>query len=592
MLIGAINSEIIKILFDTNKENLFLGDIIKIINRDDIGILAQVIKIDSSKDRMSCNIASCKILFTLLPGSRITTWKGNVPSKKDIVSILSDKELLAYAGLNKANNISIGQLTLYQDTRFEFNTNSLKNPTLIFCDKQEQRTNISHLLSQEIAKSGEKVALIDFRGEYSYITNATKLVAGKDLKLPLDSKGIDILYEKTLFNISAETRAVIEDIFMNVQEYADECEQGFIPFSSFKEVVEDEYNQTNIPELVLLKNKLIKLDKEGIFANTEDEVDAFNSYIADNKFVVLDLSQIPSLWHKEFIDYIVSSNIKNSDQTFFLMFEVIDKNFDDDLINKLYIHGVKSGIKPVVSIGYESKYAYNILSVAKNFIFFSPKTQTDKFPTVNSFINRLDSSEILVLGQITKAFPLFVQIDQVVSNNESEENFELITDKIAAPQYFDKGNVNNTLISDDNQPIYYDEEDEFYEHYEEQDYTEQEVSTIQPDYNEEPAQSQFDDIDTLYMTRKSEQEFSPDNAFEEFENTAIPTLDIPIYSTGDETEEIEFDLKEGDTVRHQKYGEGIIKKIIGYGNKKLCSIEFSNVGRRLLDPNLAVLEKV
>jgi len=589
MIIGSVNSEIIKILFDTYKENLFLGDIIKIINKDDVGILAQVIKIDSSKDKPSCNIASCKILFTLLPDDRLTSWKGNVPSKDNAVSILSNKEILTYTGLNKLNNISIGQLTLYQNTRFEFDANALKNPSLIFCDKQEQRINLSHLLSQEIAKSGEKVVLLDLRGEYSYITHATRLVAGRDLKLPLNSKGIDILYERTLFNASAETRAVIEDIFMSVQEYADENEQGFIPFSSFKQVVEDEYTQSNISELVLLKNKLTKLDKEGIFANSEDEINALNSYINNNKFIILDLSHISSLWHKEFIDFIISSNIENYNQTFFFMFEVIDKNFDDDLINKLYVHGVRSGIRPIISLGYESKHAGNILAVTKNLIFFSPKTQVDKFSAFNGFINRLDSSEALINGQITKSFPLFVQIDQIVSNNEIEENFELLNDENTQFQYSEEG-VNNAQTED--QPVYCDTEDEFYELYEEQDYNEQETAKIQVGYDisEELTQPQFDDVDSLYTTKKSEQDFS--DIQEDFEDNIKPTPDIPIYSTAEETEEKEFDLKEGDAVRHQKYGEGIIKKIIGYGNKKLCSIEFTNVGRRLLDPNLAIIEKI
>jgi hypothetical protein len=580
MIIGSINSEIIKILFDTNKESLFLGDIIKVSNKDNTGILAQVIKIDSSKDKLSCNVASCKILFTLISGSKLVSWRGNVPSKDNAVSILSNEEILAYIGLNRNSNISIGQLTLYQGARFKFDTSSLKNPTVILCDKQEQRINMFHLLSQEIIKSGQKVVLLDLRGEFADINYASRLIAGKDFKLPLNSKGIDILYEKTLTNASVETKAVIEDIFMSVQEYADESEQGFIPFSSFKQVVENEYNMNNIPELVLLKNKLTKLDKEGIFANNEDEIDIFNSHIGNNNLCILDLSDISSLWHKEFIDSIINFNIRNDNSKFFLMFEGLDKNFDDNLINKLYIHGIKSGIKPVISIGYESAYINNILTVAKNLIFFSPSIQTDKFPAFNSFINRLDSSESLIIGQITKTIPLFIQIDQVILNNEMEENFESENEEEIQ---------DNVLISSENQPVSLDIEDEFYEHYEEQ-----EAIKIQPEYDipEELVQPQFDDVDTLYTTQKSEQEIPAQDIQENFENNVMPTPDIPVYSTADEAEEKEFNSKEGDAVRHQKYGEGIIKKIIGYGNKKLCSIEFSNVGRRLLDPNLAVIEKV
>lgn len=595
MLIGSINSEIIRILFDTNTENLFLGDIIRVVNKDDAGILAQVVKIDSSKDRPSCNVASCKILFTLLPDNKVISWKGNVPSKDNIVSILSSKEILTYTDLKKPAEISIGQLTLYQDTRFGFSVNSLQNPSLIFCDKQEQRMNMFYLLSQEIAKNNKQIVLLDLRGEYSNFIHAERLVAGIDFKLPLNSKGIDVLYETTLSNTSAETRAVIEDIFMSIQEYADESEQGFIPFSSFKQVVEDEYNQSSIPELILLKNKLTKLDKEGIYADTEYEIDSLYQNINKNNLVIVDLSHIPSLWHKEFIDFIVSANIDGNNQDFFLMFEMIDRNIDEDLINKIYVPGLKSGIKPIVSTGYGSKYANNVLAMTKNLMFFSPEMQTDKFPEYKGFINRLDETETLIVGQITKKIPLFVQVDQITTSNEIEEFVSVNAEKDQS-QYFEETVPESPQVTEENQPVFIDAEDEFYEHYEEQSYDEQEAPEVQIGYNvpEELTQSQVDDVDELYTVKKSEQEFSPESMYEELENdiNVMPTPDIPVYSTADETEEKEFDLKEGDTVRHQKYGEGVIKKIIGYGNKKLCSIEFVNVGRRLLDPSLAVLEKV
>lgn len=63
---------------------------------------------------------------------------------------------------------------------------------------------------------------------------------------------------------------------------------------------------------------------------------------------------------------------------------------------------------------------------------------------------------------------------------------------------------------------------------------------------------------------------------------------VPIYeakTAEPTTNTIKF--KEGNFVYHAKYGKGIVEKIITYGNKTLCSIEFDNVGRRLLDPNLA-----
>ena len=50
-------------------------------------------------------------------------------------------------------------------------------------------------------------------------------------------------------------------------------------------------------------------------------------------------------------------------------------------------------------------------------------------------------------------------------------------------------------------------------------------------------------------------------------------------------------IEQGDTVVHAKYGTGIVEKMIKYGNKNLYSINFDNVGRRLLDPTLTELKK-
>ena len=47
----------------------------------------------------------------------------------------------------------------------------------------------------------------------------------------------------------------------------------------------------------------------------------------------------------------------------------------------------------------------------------------------------------------------------------------------------------------------------------------------------------------------------------------------------------------GDRVSTAKYGEGVVEKMIKYGTKTLYSINFDNVGRRLLDPTLTEIKK-
>lgn len=51
-------------------------------------------------------------------------------------------------------------------------------------------------------------------------------------------------------------------------------------------------------------------------------------------------------------------------------------------------------------------------------------------------------------------------------------------------------------------------------------------------------------------------------------------------------------LSVGDNVQHSKFGVGVVTQVIGEGNKELYNVEFENVGKRLLDPNIAKLTKL
>ena len=52
-------------------------------------------------------------------------------------------------------------------------------------------------------------------------------------------------------------------------------------------------------------------------------------------------------------------------------------------------------------------------------------------------------------------------------------------------------------------------------------------------------------------------------------------------------------FKVGDKVFHPKHGNGVVQGFTNYSDKILfCQIEFENVGRRILDPRVAQIEKV
>ena len=70
---------------------------------------------------------------------------------------------------------------------------------------------------------------------------------------------------------------------------------------------------------------------------------------------------------------------------------------------------------------------------------------------------------------------------------------------------------------------------------------------------------------------------------------------LPVYDANYEKKpkpKNTLDLQEGDLVKHNKYGLGTVKKLMNHGNKIMCSINFEDFGRRLLDPEISQLEKI
>lgn len=94
------------------------------------------------------------------------------------------------------------------------------------------------------------------------------------------------------------------------------------------------------------------------------------------------------------------------------------------------------------------------------------------------------------------------------------------------------------------------------------------------------------------ISEEEPQNQSEENEILETKNSTTPI--VPIYSAEIPHEDlVESDpIQQGDSVTHSKYGVGVVEKMIKYGNKTLYSINFDNIGRRLLDPTLTEIKKI
>ena len=88
-----------------------------------------------------------------------------------------------------------------------------------------------------------------------------------------------------------------------------------------------------------------------------------------------------------------------------------------------------------------------------------------------------------------------------------------------------------------------------------------------------------------------EEDFVESKEVLETKPSVTPT--VPVYEAEIPQEDLVMSdpIEQGDTVSHAKYGVGIVEKMIKYGTKTLYSINFDNVGRRLLDPTLTEIKK-
>ena len=81
---------------------------------------------------------------------------------------------------------------------------------------------------------------------------------------------------------------------------------------------------------------------------------------------------------------------------------------------------------------------------------------------------------------------------------------------------------------------------------------------------------------------------------DKLETKTSQTPIVPVYSAEIPDEDVvESDnIQQGDRIEHAEFGRGIVEKIINYGERKLCSVNFEQVGRRLLDPKISEMKKI
>ena len=406
MKVLEIKNNLVKIAYDV-KDNLAMSGFV-VIEDENTPYVGQII---NTKADISSNFAIVKLLFTFNNEGILKSYDGTIPSIKAYVSKLPAKELLEI--LPVETPVTVGKLmhenyNLYVDkTIFENN--------LLICSNKTENTNI---LLDNILKQMEKMqqtcVIFDTNGEFDW-TNKIKF--GKNFKLPLNYDTINYIYENELNDIDTSAKALIQEILLELQEYTKTLPEGFIPFDTFFSVIDEQYKQTGISELLLLKNKLLKYRDEKVFA--QDLKDILNLSIAIEKecITVIDISDYDVNLQNEIISYAydVMSRIKSVIYSFV--------KAENNVITKVLLKKLLFGGKNVMSsiiCGHNYKYIAEIKENAENIIFFAPLTMQHDFAAYNTFLNKLNPDEFIIYGGLTQNIPLIVELHKLGFDNETE----------------------------------------------------------------------------------------------------------------------------------------------------------------------------
>lgn len=403
MQVLEIKNNLVKIAYDVN-DNLALSSFV-IIEDTNTPYVAQVMNVKADK---LTNFAIVKLLFTFNEEGILKNYNGTIPSLKSTVSVLPAKELLDIIPVE--NKLTMGQLA-QQGVNLDIDKTILDNNLLVCSDNIENTNTLLQNITKQI---DEKVVIFDTDGLYDA---DNKIKFGKDFKLPLNYDTINFIYENDLEDVDATSKAVIQDIFIEVQEYTKTLPEGYLPFETFINVVDQQYKETQIPQLVLLKNKLLKYKDLNAFAENLKDILSLSIAIDKSDVTVIDISDMTPVLQKEIMSYTYGV-MRSINETIYSFVKIDNTNSSKKLL-KMFL--TRENIFTTIVCRHEYKYLPELKSSAQNLILFAPQTLQHDFASYNTFLNKLNSDEFIIYGAHTQNIPFIVELEELELETEDDE---------------------------------------------------------------------------------------------------------------------------------------------------------------------------
>ena len=247
MKLLEIKNNLVKLSY-ADTEIPVLGRFI-VLATDEKSYVAQFVNLKS--DTVN-NFAIAKLLFTFTPDGVVDNYDGSTPAVSSEISFLPAEELLNL--LPVETPVKVGNLSQQEDM-LSLDISMFERNLTVFVEKDINKTTFISNCIRQLFQMKEKSVVID---TCNLFEDYPKIEFAKDFKLPLNSKMIDFIFEYELAEVDAATKAVIQDIFYAVQQYIKTLDFEFLPIDNFVDVVANQYKEIQMPELAILKNKLLK----------------------------------------------------------------------------------------------------------------------------------------------------------------------------------------------------------------------------------------------------------------------------------------------------------------------------------------------
>lgn len=416
MQIFEVKNDTAVILYSTTENNLFLSDFL-FIDDGNQTIIAQITDI-STTDKENINAAGVKFYLSVDQNSRIKSYDGHTPSRNSDIGLIDIQDITDIFK-PKSGGVVWGNHIRKPDTEISTDLKFLSSKLCVICDKTESSKKLLNKILNSLDSNKINSVILDFDGNFSQTEGAA--IFGKDFRIPLNSLALEYIYNNELEDLPVSSKAAVQSIIIEVQNYADTLPEGFIPFDLFSQIISDQFQSSRDSGLLIFANKLAQFRQKNIFANKAEEFNKINS-----GSLAVDISDVETKFHK----LILNSTVNLISAKCYLFTSLNDDNADKKIIKKIYD---KKNISLIPFCSYQDNNLKVIKQYSENFVLFPPAVKTNSEVQFDYLLGKLTQNDFVLYGEGTMFIPLTVTMNKVrqsfIEASETFKKTDIITDK-------------------------------------------------------------------------------------------------------------------------------------------------------------------